>query len=280
MKINNIIKLFLLSIFLSANISANEMIDQEMMPTPSKKNIKAKLPLDYNKDEYLGEDIKYDVQTQRVKEFKLFDVDGDFGYINVAKQKVGQSGIVVDKSSSSPIIIAIASVVQSDDTKTKLEFKEFDGFKQDAIPNSKLKASDGDFFILNYLYEASIIIAPNNESFQTLRKKLPSFDFLHSDMLASFLKVEEEPIPSKDLIQRFALEQNLGSIFVIIENKAYQIDTRTFKIVNILDISYGDKKTMKPFYTRVDEIEQGTFDFGAEEIDEYTQYYKELLDIK
>lgn len=280
MKVEKLLKSLLASFLFLTLLNANNMIDKDMIPNHNKKSMKSKLPLDYGKNEDLAEDIKYNnINVKRENEYKIFDVDGDFGYVSIPNQKIGQSGIIVNKSSST-IIIGTGIVVSSDDEKTKLEFKGFDGLTQEAIPNTNVKVSNGDFFILDYLYKASTIIAPNSESFYVLRNILPEYNFLHPDMLGAFFKVQEEPLPSEESIKKFALEQNLGSIFIVIEDKAYQLDSRTFKVVNIINIKYEDKKQMKPFYTRVEKIEQGTFDFDEEEIEDYTKYYKELLDIK
>ncbi len=245
------------------------------------KNVKKNMPpKDFKSDLSIGDDIDYDTSSTRVKEYIISGVeDEEFGYVGVGGLKVGQSGIVVNKNNS-PVIIAVAIVVESNPSRSKIEFKEYSDLEQDAIPTSNLKVKNGDSFILDYLYTSSILLAPNNESFTMVRKQLSDFDFLHPDIFASFLKVEETPIPSKKVLQKFAITQNLGSIVIVVEDKAYQIDSRTFKVVGQFDVSYNDKGSMKPFYTRVEEIETGTFDFGDDTIGEYTKYYKKLLDLK
>lgn len=254
--------------------------DGPMGPDRPSSLKKSMPPKDFKSDLSIGDDIDYDSSASRVKEYEISGVeDEEFGYINIGGLKVGQSGIVVNKNNS-PVIIAIASVVESNPSRSKIEFKEYSDLEQDAIPTSNLKVNNGDIFILNYLYNSSILLAPNSESFTMVRKQLSDFDFLHPDIFASFLKVEEVPIPSKEVLQKFAIAQNLGSIVIVIDNIAYQVDSRTFKVVDQFDVNYNDKGSMKPFYTRVEEIEGGTFDFGADTIGEYTKYYKKLLDLK
>jgi hypothetical protein len=80
---------------------------------------------------------------------------------------------------------------------------------------------------------------------------------LHSDLFGAKLKMQREPLPSKKTIQNFAISQNIGTLFFIIKNKIYIVDSKTFAILDQDTISYNfieDKKM--PFYTRVEKIEQ------------------------
>ncbi len=280
MRLNNLFKVFLL---LGISFSLSNAVDTgPMNPSgnnPKAKGIKKPPKIEESKAQFDAE-LNYDKTVQRTKEYTITQMqDEDFGYIDIPNLKIGISGIVINKKDT-PMVIAIASVVQSDDKRSKLEFKKYTDLKQDAIPMTNLKVSKGDKVILKYLYEASIVIAPNIDSFLVIRNKLRDYNFLHPDLFSSFLKVNESPIPTKELMQQFAIEQNLGSLVLIIEKKAYLLDSRTFKIVDSFDISYENEKKMTPFYTRVKKIETGSFDFSSESIGEYTKYYKELLDIK
>ena len=280
MKINKLCNILFVSMLSITFAYAQQAPMSGPMKPMAKKGNDPRDPSSKNEaKEEFSADANYDKNIKRVKEYTITDVDGDFGYINLGNQVVGQSGIVVNKKDY-PIIVAMASVVESDASRSKLEFKPYLNLEQDAIPNTNLKASNNDIFVLNYLYEASMVIAPNIDSFQAVRKVFKDYSFLHPDLFAAFLKVEEEPVPSKDIIQKYALEQNLGSLVVVVENKAYLVDARTFKVIKSISIKYENEVNLKPFYTRVDEIETGSFDFGAESIGEYTKYYKELLEIK
>ena len=75
----------------------------------------------------------------------------------------------------------------------------------------------------------------------------------------------------------FCKAQNIGTIFFIIDKTAYKVDTKTFKIIETTSLNYDNKEYSSPFYTRVEDIRRGTFDYDDEKIKNYNQHYKKLL---
>ena len=73
---------------------------------------------------------------------------------------------------------------------------------------------------------------------------------------------------------------------MVLENKVFIIDTKTFTILESYAISYENTKNMMPFYTRIEEIEDSIFnlsffDFFSETKNlSYNDYYKRILGIK
>lgn len=279
MRIVSLVKIFFFILLSVSLLHGEDIMGNEDPSSGFHKKVKKRLPpVDIDTEGNLNKTYNYD-SSHKLDEYRIDSIDEDFAYVNISGLKVGQSGIIVNKDNK-PIIIATAIVVDSDQNKTKLEFERYDELKQDAIPDTNLEVKVGDYVIMDYLYETSMLIAPNSESFQITRKELSNFNFIHPDLFGSYLKVEEEPIPTKEIIQKFAIEQNLGSIIIVVENKAYQVDSRSFKVINIFNVEYEDKKFMSPFFTRVEDIITSVFDFGSDTFDDYTEYYKELLDIK
>lgn len=279
MRIVSLVKIFFFILLSISLLHGEDIMGNEDPSSGFHKKVKKRLPpVDIDTEGNLNKTYNYD-SSHKLDEYRIDSIDEDFAYVNISGLKVGQSGIIVNKDNK-PIIIATAIVVDSDQNKTKLEFERYDELKQDAIPDTNLEVKVGDYVIMDYLYETSMLIAPNSESFQITRKELSNFNFIHPDLFGSYLKVEEEPIPTKEIIQKFAIEQNLGSIIIVVENKAYQVDSRSFKVINIFNVEYEDKKFMSPFFTRVEDIITSVFDFGSDTFDDYTEYYKELLDIK
>ena len=140
--------------------------------------------------------------------------------------------------------------------------------------------------ILNYMYNSSLLITPTLDAFQTVRDNFKLNNFVHSDIFAARLKVDHNPYPTKEDIQNFAIEQNLGTIFMVIENRVYVIDTKTFTILANYSVSYEKNGSTMPFYTRIENIEETilagltlTF-FSGKGSMSYNDYYKRILGIK
>lgn len=193
---------------------------------------------------------------------KIDNIKDNKTVIDIGNLIVGQSGVVIHlHDRDKRLIVANAKVVNSDDTSSTIEFSKFDDIKQDALPTSKRGVQKGDILALNYLYTSSMLIAPNQESFQIVRENFKYNNFLHSDIFAAQLKVNEEELPSKKSIQEFAIKQNLRTIFIVIENKVYVVDAKTFKTLTNYDIKYTSAKSEMPFYTRIEDIKSAPLDF-------------------
>ncbi|MFY9075982.1 plasminogen-binding N-terminal domain-containing protein [Malaciobacter mytili] len=209
---------------------------------------------------------------------KLENVQKNEAIINKPNLRIGQSGIVVQRyENGKKIIVSNAYVTSSNGTYSKVKLIPFTDLKQEAIPTSNKTAKDGDILILNYMYNKSLLITPSQDAFQVARAKFGKNTFLHSDIFAAKLKTIREPLPSKGTIQQFAIDQNLGTIFFIIENKAYVVDAKTFAILDTYTLAYNYLDTEKmPFYTRVEDIEKAPFDLIWKSVKELS-FLKDLF---
>jgi len=189
---------------------------------------------------------------------KITNTTDETAQIDIGNLRVGQSAIIQHMyEDNKSLIVSSAYVIKSNSNSSTIKFIPFLGLKQNALPTSNRKPQDGDIAIVNYLYNASLIIAPSQDAFTATRQKYTSNNFLHSDLFASYLKKEGIPFPSKEVIQDYALSQNLGTIFFIIGSNVYVVDTKTFAILEKDTISYNFVEDEKmPFYTRVEKIEK------------------------
>lgn len=219
---------------------------------------------------------------------KITNIQNNTSTIEVGNLIVGQTGIIVHLfNNDKKLIVSNAKVISSNANSSVVEFFGFDDLKQNAIPTSNRVASINDVLILNYMYNSSLLITPNLEAFQNVRDSFKLNNFVHSDIFAAKLKVDNIPYPSKEDIQKFAIQQNLGTIFMVIENKVFIIDTKTFTILESYGVNYQNNIEVKmPFYTRVEDIEDSIFHFsffdffsGKKSLS-YNDYYKRILGIK
>lgn len=232
--------------------------------------------------------------TQNNKEFsikpmglKLGKIENNKSVIPMGNLIIGQTGIVIHIfEKDRRLIVSNAKVVSSESNSSVVEFFEFNDLKQDAIPTSNRVAVTNDILILNYMYNSSLLIAPTLDAFQNVRENFKLNNFIHSDIFAAKLKVDNNPYPTKEDIQKFAIEQNLGTIFMVIENKVFVIDAKTFAILASYVTNYENTTATMPFYTRVEEIEESIFSwsyfdfFSGRKSLSYNDYYKMILGIK
>ena len=214
---------------------------------------------------------------------KIDNISKNTSVVENKNLKVGQSGIVLHVyESNNKIIVSNAKVISSTNGKSIVEFVPFNDLKQVSVPTTKRNVEVNDILILNYLYTSAMIIAPTQESFLQIRNSYKYNNFLHADLFATWLKMEDNPFPSKTDIQEFAISQNLGTVFIVVKDSLYILDTKTFKVLDKREFLYKKVKMQKPFYSRVEKIKSGSFDFDLanKKALSYDEYYQEILGLK
>jgi len=211
---------------------------------------------------------------------EIFDVTPTTAKINITNLNLGHSGIIVKKTNNNTMIITQAVVIKSTNNNSTLEFVDKDIIVQNAIPTTQLIPENGDKFILSHLYKTSLLIVPNIKAKNNVKKLYPNQNFLNEDFFAAHLKILQQPIPDKETISNFAQAQQIGTIFIVVKNKLYILDSITFKIINTINLSYNDDSTNVPFLTKIQDIKAGTWDFSGEKIEDYNRYYLQLMETK
>lgn len=211
---------------------------------------------------------------------EIFDVTPTTAKINITNLNIGHSGIIIKKNHNNTIIITQAIVINSNNTDSTLEFIDNNIIQQNAIPTTKLIPENGDNFILNHLYTTSLLIVPNLKAKDNVKKLYPNHNFLDEDFFAAHLKIILKPIPKKETITNFAQSQQIGTIFIVVKNNLYILDSITFKIIDTISLTYSDESTNVPFLTKIKDIKSGFWDFSGEEIEDYNNYYLKLLEKK
>lgn len=215
------------------------------------------------------------------KATKISNIKDNKSLIELSNLKIGQTGIVVHLyDDEKKIIVANAKVIKSDDKSSTVEFFDFEDLKQDAIPTTKRKVQNGDILIMNYMYDKALLIAPNFSSYKSIIDAYPQSHFIHPDIFAASLKFENKPFPKKEDFQKFAIEQNLGTIFFLLANKLFILDSKSFATLKVQDFAYTSQEEQMPFFTRIEDIKSGLFDFSGFFSDKkisYEEYYKNIL---
>lgn len=191
---------------------------------------------------------------------KIYDTTIDTAKIDLAYLKVGQSGAIVQQVGDKYLIVSSATVIDSNKDGSTIKFIDIDLLKQEALPTSTLKPKEGDTFVLNHLYNTSLLIVPNSKAKKMILENYKKQNFLSEDFFASYLKLEHTPIPSKEDITDFCKNQQIGTIYIVIKNQLYIVDALSFAIIDTIDVAVNDSRTQMPFYTKIEEIESSMFD--------------------
>ena len=215
-----------------------------------------------------------------MREYKapLISVDEGVGTIIDSPSIVtGSSGVVMhrfDNIQSS--IIARAVVTQKGGGFAKVRFEVFDALEQKALPLPGILPKSGDELVLNYLYDRSLIVAPNKEIYSEVVGAFKGVTFIHPDIVGSYLIYEYKPNPSRDDFRKMCNQSAAGLIFIAMNNEAVFADCQSFEPLKRFQ-SGAVKYYQLPFYTRVKDIDTVFWKWGSEQISDFDRHYKALL---
>jgi len=216
------------------------------------------------------------------KELPLFNVNKKTATINIGSLTIGQSGVVIHKfNNNRSIILTKAIVTKTNVQNSTITFDDSNIIKQEALPRTNVKPSNKDLFLLNHLWSTTLLITPNFEAKQKITTAYYKNNFIDTDIFAAWLKINSTPVPNKDDFQKFTSYNNIGTIFIQLENQLYIVDAVSFKVLEQRKIKIEDKKMQVPFFSNVQDITKGVFSwFSPSKIDNYDKYYKNLIGIK
>jgi hypothetical protein len=127
------------------------------------------------------------------------------------------------------------------------------------------------------MYNSSLLIVPNYEASQKIKELYPNQKFLNPDIFAAHLKITSLPVPTFRDIQSFCKSYNIGTIFIVVNNQLHIIDTNSLQTLNKTKLAIKDDTTQSPFFTKITDIKTDIFDFGADKITNYNDFYLELI---
>jgi hypothetical protein len=200
--------------------------------------------------------------------------------MNVDKIDIGMSGFVVHKFTDEHASILKNAIVDSYDEQTKiatLKLSEYDDLQHSALPRGKWDVSVGDKVVLAFGYSRALLIAPNEEIYNKITKNAKTVQWIHPDIFATILSMNGHPTPIEEDFKEMSISANTGLFFFYLDKKLYTLDARSFKILNISEISFEQKNIKLPFYSRIDKIDKAWFGEGSEELQDYEPHYFSLM---
>ncbi|MBD3841404.1 MAG: plasminogen-binding N-terminal domain-containing protein [Campylobacterales bacterium] len=205
-------------------------------------------------------------------------VKGDTALVEIAGLQVGESAIFVHTTQdNNQLIVSGATVVSASANNAVLKLNPINPIEQNAIPTTLYKPQVGDMVVVKHLYDTALIIAPNIEAKNYVKSLFPKKNFINEDFFASYLKIQENPIPTKEDITEFCKNNQIGLVFIVANKKAYALDAISFEVLDKEYLGIQSDEIKVPFFTRIDEIETGLFDFGADKIENYDKHYLQII---
>ncbi len=227
------------------------------------------------------------LQARAQKQAKLLDleqketvingVSNNSAKIKIGNLKIGQSGIIIHNYENDELIVGTATVTSSSASSSTISINKSVALTQNAIPTSTRTVQNGDTFVLNHMYNSSLLLTPNFEVSQEVKSIYPKQNFLNPDLFAAFLKIEKLPVPKPKDLRKFCQDNDIGTIFIAVNNRLFILDTNSFKILNEVKLNTISTQTQTPFFTKVTGISKSFWNFSDKKIYNYNNYYLAIV---
>jgi hypothetical protein len=208
----------------------------------------------------------------------ILSIDGRFATIQDSDDiYLGSSGIVMHAfDESTKTIVARVDVVEKKDGIAKLRFDVYKLSAQSAFPIPGVLPEVGDKVTLNYLYDRALIVAPNQSVYKEITNHFKDIQWIHPDIVSASLAKNSTPNPNREDFQSICRTNSTSLIFFALDFSGYFVDCNNFQVIK--EYKGAQISTIQlPFYSRVSTIECSWFNWGCEQISDYTSHYKALL---
>jgi len=199
--------------------------------------------------------------------------------IQIEQVDVGVSGFIVHKIAEGRTVILNNAVVTKFDKNSKtatLALSEYTALVNNSLPNGRWQINVGDEAVLAFGYSRGLLIAPSEEIYYRVTKH-SKLQWIHPDIFATILSFNGHPTPLREDFTKLSISSSVGLVYIYLDKKLYTVDTKSFKIIAVIDADLKEGKVKLPFYTRIQEIDANWFGEGSNEIKEYEPYYYKLL---
>ena len=167
----------------------------------------------------------------------------------------GMSGIVIHNYGKD--LQAITSYMRYDGGRSGTLIHN-EPIEHDELPAVKAKIHINDKVIGGYLYRNILLLAPDANTYARITSSAEK-NWVHPDIFAMFLSQEGDQYPTKDNLQKFANEYQVGLVYIVKKGKGVLYDPISRRYVSQKSLSGLPAKGQFPFYMRLGKIKAGWF---------------------
>ena len=142
------------------------------------------------------------------------------------------------------------------------------------LPTVKPKVRVGDKVVGGYLYKNILLLAPDANTYAKITKSADK-NWVHPDIFAMFLSKEGDQTPTKENLQKFANEYQVGLVYIVQRDKGILYDPISQRYVSQKPLTGLPAKGQFPFYMRLGKIESSWFSREKK-----GEYYRSIGNLK
>ncbi len=208
--------------------------------------------------------------------------DSQSATVKVKQIAKGVHGFVVRHFTNDHSVIVADVFVSEFDAAAgvaTLTLSEYEGLKQNSLPNGNWHVQVGDEVILAFGYSRALLLAPNDDIYHIITKNIHGVEWIHPDNFATYLSFQAHPTPFQEDISGYCTLAEIGLLYTYVNGALFTLDCQTLSLIQVTPVELEQKSTKLPFYSRVEEISTSWWVWGAASrpLESYDPHYLELL---
>lgn len=210
----------------------------------------------------------------------LLSVDGEDATVKIKMTNKGVSGFVVRHFTKDNHAILANAVVAGYDKESgiaHLKLSEYTGLRQTSLPSGRWSPEVGDEAVLGFAYSRALLIAPTDEIYHSITSRIPSLEWTHPDIFATFLSYRGHPTPLKEDINDFCTLNSAGLLYIYLQESLFTMDCKSLTLLQITPAQMDRGEEKLPFYYRFETINAAWFGEGSDHLESYDPYYFRLI---
>jgi hypothetical protein len=168
----------------------------------------------------------------------------------------GMSGVVIHNYGNDLTAIT-TRIIQTSSEGAALSAST-DILHHEELPTIKTAVASKDKVIGGYLYNNVLLLAPDADTYAKIISQ-HNKTWIHPDLFALYLSVEDEEGPTKANLADFAKKYQVGLIYIVRKNSAVLLDPISGKIIAKKPMTDLPKEGSFPFYMRFKQLDAGWF---------------------
>jgi len=127
-----------------------------------------------------------------------------------------------------------------------------------SLPSVKNSYRVGDSVIGGYMYDNILLLAPNEKVYADITRG-SNKNWIHPDIFATFLSKNSQGLPTRENLEIFAKEYQVGLIYIVKKSVAILYDPISHSVVGKREFNSEVGNIKAPFYMRLKSIKSGLF---------------------
>jgi len=186
-------------------------------------------------------------------------VQGDTLTLKSPLSAHGMSGVVIHNYGNDLQAIT-AYIAQTSYGHAKIISR--DVIHHEELPTIKTAVTAGDSVIGGYLYHNVLLLAPDADTYSKITSSYTR-NWIHPDLFAIYLSKKGEGYPTKENLNSFAKEYQIGLIAIVRRGEFVLLDPISGNIIAQKSMSGLPKSAQFPFYMHFKEVRTGWFSQGG-----------------